>query len=774
MNAALQWFVLSIAAALLLRWWSRERAAVLLTVLAVVTSIVVTGVLPALIVALLWLASTLVGQSALQRLLPDAPAAPNLTASLFTGLALYGALFSAMTHWRINYAFVFAVLLLLPPLLALRRRENSALTMLTLRLLGGWHSGLRSLPYPLLVLMIAMLGFVGIHALYPTMTYDDLFLHLRLWSELDYYHRANFDFNGNVWAVAPFLVDLQHAVVSLLAGTDSRATLTLAWAALLLYLLWQLSARWVADVWLRALLMLLFASTPMLGNLLQTLQTELFMALLATAGMQLVLTPTLTWRSHELLGLLAIAALCCATKLPGAVLGLLLLAAAVVQLWSRPLAAGAPSLRWSWFAVYLLALAVLALHCYLNAWRLTGNPLFPLYNAVFKSPFFDSNGNMMDERWVSGFSLHSWWGVFFATAKHHEGKDYTAGFQYLLLMPLAVVACVAGAQRRPWLPVLIPLLGFGVVMFASLQYWRYLFPVLPLASLSLAALLPATTAPRWQQRSATFALSLPLLLNLVFYPGITWTFALSPLAAITADGRDRMVATYASETAINQWLNRTNPGLRVLYPFDTGYGASLHGTPMYANWYSPPLQAARDRIHTRDDLIRFFRDQQIDAVIWSLPEPMPIGSAKWQLGRFLSQFGFPELQINQTILYRIGEREPAYQPLFALDAWAAQASKSLPLIVTNTPQVLIEVDILRARAVRYRVSYVCDDTAGYFIAQLNWDNGTSYYRLLPCATATVDFQEAVPVPPGVTRAAIYLTTRERPQLTVASLALERL
>ena len=56
------------------------------------------------------------------------------------------------------------------------------------------------------------------------------------------------------------------------------------------------------------------------------------------------------------------------------------------------------------------------------------------------------------------------------------------------MLPIAILALL-----RPGIPgrmriILAPLLGFGLAMFYATQYWRYLFPVIPLAAVTIGSL----------------------------------------------------------------------------------------------------------------------------------------------------------------------------------------------------------------------------------------------------------------------------------------------
>ncbi|WP_217284438.1 hypothetical protein, partial [Herbaspirillum sp. B65] len=61
---------------------------------------------------------------------------------------------------------------------------------------------------------------------------------------------------------------------------------------------------------------------------------------------------------------------------------------------------------------------------------------------------------------------------------------------------------------------------------------------------------------------------------------------------------------------------------------------------------------------------------------------------------------------------------------------------------------------------------------GYFVAQINWDKGAPYYRLVACETKSVTFVEAIPIPIGANQGSIYVTSRETGAIQVRNLSVE--
>ena len=61
---------------------------------------------------------------------------------------------------------------------------------------------------------------------------------------------------------------------------------------------------------------------------------------------------------------------------------------------------------------------------------------------------------------------------------------------------------------------------------------------------------------------------------------------------------------------------------------------------------------------------------------------------------------------------------------------------------------------------------------GYFVAQINWDKGAPYYRLVACEAKSVTFFEAIPIPIGASQGSIYVTSRETSSIQVKNIILE--
>lgn len=728
---------------------------------------------------LLWLVSAWsLGVLVMRRLHAKVPNwRAGATEAVVLGAAIWLAVWGGMLHFAVNYRALYLVLCLLPCIL-LASQYSMIRTDLHSQAAKA-QEWMRAIPLWSWVTGLTIIGWVLRWTSFPSMGYDDHALHLRIWTELLTQQRYTFDVHTQVWSVAPFVVDLLHAGLSLMAGYDARGAMNLALAISLLLLMARILSKWKLPGWAQWLLMALMASTPMLGNLLLSLQTELMLAVLALAGMSLVIDADGGWRGQRVLGVLACAALCAGVKLPGAVLGVTLLGALAVRWWSqRATPTGKEHLlRWPALLV-LIPLSFVVLHPYVLAWRVTGNPVFPLYNAVFLSPFFAPE-NFSDTRWVQGFSFSSYFRVFFYTSEFFESGNYTAGWQYLFLLPIAIVASFRSGMPNGLRIALIPLLGFGLVMFSATQYWRYLFPVMPIAGILLAALLIEN---KRNYRALMVALTMAcIVLNMAFFPQISWMMNSPAAAAFTNEGKKSITRIYAPAALLTERVNQLAPGSRVLYPSNIPYGATLYGSPLYVNWYAPSRAAQFASLKNTREIGEFLTQERVDFVISNMSDVRASGAPEALLRDYLARFGSVIAQEGSFLLYRLSETPALYRKVFDLRASIIKAPGEVDLLLpfseegvlaTTEPKHLAVFPNYRAKQARYSVGFKCPSDDGFFVAQINWDKGAPYYRLVACKTEGVSFTEAVPIPFGASTGILYVTSRDTVPIQVENLSVE--
>lgn len=682
--------------------------------------------------------------------------------AVLAGVVIWLGISGVLIHFPVNYRVLYMVLCA-SPCLIIAYRLPVQLEHHRMRLFDQW-SDLSAVPYLGWTVGLAFISWALRWSALPSVGYDDHALHLRMWTELRTLRTYTFDVESQIWSIAPFSVDLLHSGISLIADDDVRSAFNLVLALAVLHLMlkiWRLICIPIRTQWL---LLVLMATTPMFGGLLLQLQTELFLSVLGLSGVYLLLKADGGWRGPNVLGLMLCAGLCAATKLPGVLLGILLLATLSIRLSGQQAgrASGGPRLTGNALLLFI-PLCFVAFHSYVTAWLVAGNPVLPLYNSFFKSPFFP-DANFVDERWIRGFGFSSYFDAFFNTSQYVEAGNYTAGWQYLLLFPLAVLWLF-----RPGLPkslriMLIPVLGFGLVMFSATQYWRYLFPVMPLAGVVLAALfLGGNPKLRMILVVVTGAC---VCLNIIFFNRISWLMGSPALQAFTERGRAEILRFYAPAVLLNDFIGKQASGSRVLYPKSVPYGATLGGQPLYINWYSSSRQMRFDSARSAPEMGQFLALEKVDFVITDLSEVHPQKSSGSALREYLAQHGSVLAREGNLLLYRFYEAPVLYRTAFDLNAISRQENHLVEsfvspvnrqLEVSFVPKLVARISILGGRQARYRVQFRCGSQDGKFVAQINWDKGFPYHRHVNCESTDASFSEAIPIPDGVTFGDVYVS-----------------
>lgn len=424
---------------------------------------------------------------------------------------------------------------------------------------------------------VALLGLASIGTWLPTMHSDDLAYHLGLPSQLARNGFYALDARQQFWALAPWLGDVVQGLAQVLAGREARGAVNALWTLSAASSLWWLAARLGADLRLRWLVVALFASLPPLAALATGMQTELP----ATALLLALALAIVQARERDLaLAGAALAAGLAALKLGHAVAMLALLA------WAFARARGRVDPVRSVLA--LLLFGTLAGSSYFYAWRISGNPLLPLFNDVFRSDLLAPQ-QLDDPRWHAGFGIGLPWSITFDTDRYLEAWDGGFGF---------VLVALAGA----WLSALLRRSTRGFALAASgvfalallpMQYARYAFPGV---ALLLPAWMVAAQAAVGARSLGRIAVVL-CLLQLAFQANASWLLHVSAVRQLLVGGGrvDEVLRRYAPERALIEELRRRDDGDSIVLALDRGapFVAELAGRGRNVAHYAPALEAAR-------------------------------------------------------------------------------------------------------------------------------------------------------------------------------------
>ena len=540
------------------RQWSWANALGLVWMLALVW---LGGLLPALAVALMLVAAIALGG------LVTGPGRPVL--SCLIGLAMVAVLVSWTLQLPLHRWWVYLSLLVLIASTrhrALREQLRSAV--------AGWQAAVQLAPRAA-AFAVLLLGVASSAAWLPTMQHDDLAYHAGLPWQLMVHGSYALDPTHQVWALAPWASDVLHAVAQVLARAEARGALNAFWLIASAAGLWQIGANIGLQPTLRWASVALFASLPLTAGLMGGMQTETAATAFTLALAAVILDPGEVRHRAWVVALLF--ALLCAFKVMHGVAALPLIVWAGWRHRQR-LAIG------PLIGATLLAL-VAAASSYVYAWRIAGNPVLPLFNHVFQSPYFAPD-NFTDDRWQAGFGADLPWNLTFNTARYLEGWDGGLGF---VLIALAGAWLLALLDRRSRALAICATLGMALPLTA-LQYGRYLHPamVLLLPPLMLAL-------QRWLPTRSAVALIVAVgLLNLAFQANGHWLLHVGgPKRALASLGNDdALFRRYAPERLIIATIRERAPASGAVLVLSNPYHAELAGRGRTVAWYAPAMQAA--------------------------------------------------------------------------------------------------------------------------------------------------------------------------------------
>ncbi len=544
-----------------LRWQPASCIATIWLVLLVAFA----GPLPVLATSLLAIAALGLGST----LLPAALAAPCMRAlfALLGGLALIAGTLGWLLPLPIHRIWIY-----LPALLVLAIWRRAAVRALLVPLPAAWRAAATACPgYAALAALVV--GLASTACWLPTMQFDDLSYHLALPSQLQLLGYYRLDFASNLWALAPWSGDVLHALVQLLANTEARGALDALWLVLTASLLWELGASLDLEHWACALLVTLYASQPIVMMLAGGMQTE-GPATAVTLALALLVMRAPDEPDPSTLRLAAV--------LTGLLLGLKILHAVAIPpmlLWLLYRWRG--RLPWRALPTAIALCLLVGGSSYAYAFALTGNPLLPLYNGLFRSPAYDAI-NVVDARWSAGLHWDLPWQITFDAPRYMESFHGGAGFVLVALSGALLLALLNRKTRA------LTLAGLVVTLLplSQLQYLRYAQPGLVLLLPALVAAATMVTG----RRSAAFLLSALVGLNLAFQTSANWMLQSGVVEKRVEDGTTATVAQFAPERSIAAYLRARPEQGSVLYTGNPFF-AELAGRGFVVVWYDRALSA---------------------------------------------------------------------------------------------------------------------------------------------------------------------------------------
>jgi hypothetical protein len=764
-NSAIVTVLLSAAGITALTVFTRKSPVVIGFGLIACLSIACGQAWPLIVVAVLALSSTVLGRWMLgHRISADWPV------HLLVGVGAFGTLAGLAAYFPINYPWLYSTLLLLP--LVLGRKHAASICYELLVRVRAARSPTTATNTLLDVLIFSFACLYVLVSFMPEIGHDALAMHLFVPSHLAQRNQWGFDASNYVWAVMPMLADWIYSIVYMLAG-ETASRLTNAAFMLLLALLvrdmtiWAggtaLSSRWAT---------LIFLSTPLAFARSATLGVEsIWTAFVMGGSLAIMKASSFTADAKERMSQLLLAGTMLGFAMAAKAVTLSILPILLVVLlvqykaWARP---GIVSTLLLGSVCLLLA----GITPYLSAWYLTGNPVFPFFNAIFQSPLWDPI-NFKARRFGTGVTWDILYHMVFSSPQFTEGKVGAAGFHWLFL-PAAAVALLFNGNKKA-LCIFVVGVGAMIMTFWSTAYLRYIFPSFALFPVVLAlAMFDTKFIPR------TLAISigtLLLLANSGFIRTATFYGEIQPSALFSSAGREAYLVKRLPIRNMVAAANAVNTEHSPVAVFAKPFMAGLKSDALYASWYNVKWKAEFGAVATQRQLMLLLRRREVDWIIVDL-ENTPRAQLELLLNVSTSY-----KKIGGLDLRRVNHRyyERLLNPEFSsLEGWRLtspstyDSSRKILTVTVKTPATQ-RVKVEPGQIYISSVSARCAKLPAPGRVQTNWMNAqgafiTTSIKTFDCATEWEAHEMIVVAPADAAVAIVYASGHTDTPLEFKSLS----
>ncbi|MCC7499826.1 MAG: glycosyltransferase family 39 protein [Bryobacterales bacterium] len=556
---------------------------------------------------------------------------------LMIGFVLLVSVLLFTAWFRVHYVWAYLGLLLAPVIL------NRRATMQMLRSLPSVGQGWSVREAAAFSLFFYVLALHWLMALKPEISSDGLSMHLVLPAQVAFRHWWPFDFRLFVWAVMPAGADWAFTLAYLPGGESAARLLNFCFLAVTAAMV----ARALEERLKRAAALLvaaLLVSTPLVQMETGNLMAEPFWAAVILAA---VLALDLFDRGREagwlLLGAM-LAGFGLSIKFGSISFSLVILAVILARLWKSGLA---ERIWWMVSAVGLFLLV--GSWPYVNARRLTGNPIFPFLNGVIRSPYFEPR-DFVDPRFKAPLSWRTLYDVTFHSHRFLEGQDGALGFGWLWLLPVAVLGLIGARSRLGRVALGVAVTGW-VATFLGQAYLRYVFPALPLLALVIGiGWSRLYGADRLLGRVMGVLVVGITLLNVYFISSSSWyhkDFLLNPF---DAGAKQAYLTEGAPTRALVARINRMGEAdPRVAFFEDNAIG-ELRGTPYTNTWHSNTFVWEIRRLTGPLEALRLFNHWKIT---WFIAPADPARVMIVPASQFLAAFAEKVADSGAMRLWRL-------------------------------------------------------------------------------------------------------------------------
>jgi hypothetical protein len=570
---------------------------------------------------------------------------------IMTGITLYMTILGIMVLAPVNIPIIYIVLLLLPILLNYRKVLAS---LKTLSSQIETHPSIDRIPSLLLLSLLSTI--LAIHAIQvsrPEMLADALGIHLLVPAYIRDNTLWNFDVSSFIFAVMPMGVDWLYGLVYVLEGEYAARTLNFLFLLLtglfvglpawkVKYLSTNLSP-WIISL-------ILFYSSPLLFVETGSLFVDNLWACLLLSSLFSAYYFKKN-NEHIMLFITSIllggAFLIKVTSIFYALLLFIYILPNLVTSLKTSFSKGSKGIILSGCVFIFIAGAP-----YLNAFIRTGNPVFPFYNAIFKSPLYYSEKSFEQPTFKEPLRLKTLYDMTFKSNMYLEALQASLGYQFLTLFLLASLVAIL-IRSRLATGLLLVSVGYFMLVNNFQAYLRYLLPAFVTFSslISVALLYLSKHHRKLFFCVGTISIGLTFL-HIISAPAGIWYYR-SFILTDTINRKQHIELSYKiPERILIERMNAVygNNAKILFIDANRTVSAGVQGTSYANNWHNDLVYRALHSLTSVEDVLSLIKKLEITHIITgyeSHPNPF--------LDEVIKTYSVKEFSQYTTGVYRIDQ-----------------------------------------------------------------------------------------------------------------------
>jgi hypothetical protein len=526
---------------------------------------------------------------------------------ILIGAGFYGSVLYLLASFALHYPGVYGLMLAIPIALFWVDAKKAILGFANYLALP---SDLSILNFLILTVVMMYLGI----SLMPEVGHDALVVHLFIPAHIALNGFWGFNVDVDLWAAIPMLGDIFFAIGYVLGGEVAARLINLGFVFSLTLLIREYLIYLKIPAFISACMMLLFLSTPLAFLENSSLYIDSVWTAYVVGGAFFIFRFIFDRENKNeniifasiLLGLSMMVKVQTLWVGPGIIF--------VCIVFSREWASKKITL-----GIICSAILFVLISCppYLRAYWITGNPIFPFFNKIFKSPQWVAE-NFLDTRWNQGFNWDFPYQIVFNAGKFLEGYAGSPGFQWIIFMPIILFSLLIIGNKK-LVAIFLLLIITIAVTFNSAAYLRYIYPSSVWFCIIIGCsvyFLTKQTSGKSYKYLLGLALLLTVILNLIFIKSATHygAFSFAPLIS-DSKRKEYLLVNMPIRSAVDlvNTLNTANTPVAILAP--SPLVAGLKADAYSSSWYSYKFYEAIKLAKTSAELVELFREFNIDFFI---------------------------------------------------------------------------------------------------------------------------------------------------------------